>query len=137
MFFQIYAIVVKEFKLFLKDREALTLLFAMPAFFILVMSLALETVYEAGSKERPLEIIVINEDHGPRAQEVLNTLKKHEALSFKRLCSTAQNYTTFWIFNQTQGSDRARTKRANIAPKNLVQSASTTLAGPYCSETRE
>lgn len=81
MFFHIYAIVVKELKLFLKDREALALLFVMPAFFILVMTLALETVYEAGSRERPLEILVINEDQGPGAQKVLDTLKKYEALS--------------------------------------------------------
>jgi len=81
MFFHIYAIVVKELKLFLKDREALALLFVMPAFFILVMTLALETVYETGSRERPLEILVINEDQGPGAQEVLDTLKKSEALS--------------------------------------------------------
>ena len=81
MVFQIYAIFIKELKLFWKDREALALLFAMPAFFILVMSFSLETVFEAGSRERPMEILVINEDRGPLAQEVIDDLKGIEALS--------------------------------------------------------
>jgi len=81
MFFQIYAIVIKELKLLLKDREALTLLFAMPAFFILVMSFALETVFEAGSKQHPLEVLVINEDRGPLAREAIDDLKRIETLS--------------------------------------------------------
>ena len=81
MIFQIYAIFIKELKLLWKDREALALLFAMPAFFILVMSFALETVYEAGSREHPIEILVVNEDEGTTAQEVLEALKKTDALS--------------------------------------------------------
>ena len=81
MLSQIYAIFIKELKLLWKDREALTLLFAMPAFFILVMSFALETVFEAGTAQRPLEILVINEDRGPLAQEAIEDLKRIEALS--------------------------------------------------------
>ncbi len=41
---QIIAITLKELKVVWLDREALALLFAMPMFFILVMSLALQGV---------------------------------------------------------------------------------------------
>jgi ABC-2 type transport system permease protein len=81
MLSQIYAIFIKELKLLWKDREALTLLFAMPAFFILVMSFALETVFEAGTAQHPLEILVINEDRGPLAQEAIDDLRRIETLS--------------------------------------------------------
>ena len=81
MLFQIYAIFIKEMKLLYKDREALALLFIMPAFFILVMSFALKTVYETGSSEHPIEILVINEDKGMLSQKFLKDLKKIEVFS--------------------------------------------------------
>jgi hypothetical protein len=46
---QIIAITLKELKVLWLDREALALLFAMPTFFILVMTFALEGVFQAGS----------------------------------------------------------------------------------------
>ena len=53
MIYQIIAITLKELKVLWLDREALALLFAMPMFFILVMSFALEGVFQAGSKDSP------------------------------------------------------------------------------------
>ena len=57
MIYQIIAITLKELKVLWLDREALALLFAMPMSFILVMSFALEGVFEAGSKAHPIEIL--------------------------------------------------------------------------------
>ncbi len=78
----ILAIVEKEFKVILRDRQALALLFAMPAFFILVMSYALEGVYEAGSRNRPLEVLVVSQDEGPVSRQVKEDLKALEGLIF-------------------------------------------------------
>ena len=64
MLHQIVAIALKELKVLWRDRQALALLFAMPMFFILVMSYALEGVFEAGSKGRPIQVLVVNEDEG-------------------------------------------------------------------------
>ncbi len=64
---QIAAIALKEFSILIKDLEALALLFAMPVFFILIMSFALEGVFEAGTADHPMEILVVNEDAGRMA----------------------------------------------------------------------
>ena len=78
---QVLAIVIKEFKILLRDRQALALLFAMPAFFILVMSFALEGVFESGSKDRPLEVMVVNGDQGEVSQGVIFDLKRLEGVA--------------------------------------------------------
>ena len=73
---QIFAVTMKELKVLCRDREALALLFAMPVFFILVMSLALQGVFESGSRDRPIEILLINEDRGGLAEKTILDLKK-------------------------------------------------------------
>ena len=75
---QILAILAKELKILTRDRQALALLFAMPAFFILVMSYALEGVFETGSKTRPFEVVLVNRDPGRLSQEVIADLKVAE-----------------------------------------------------------
>jgi ABC-2 type transport system permease protein len=77
---QIIAITLKELKVLWLDREALALLFAMPMFFILVMSFALEGVFEAGSKGHPIEILVVHQDGGRLAEQVIADLKRMEGL---------------------------------------------------------
>jgi ABC-2 type transport system permease protein len=77
----IFAVTVKELKVLWHDREALALLFIMPVFFILVMSLSLEGVYGAGSREHPLEILAVNEDQGQTAGKVILDLGKMERLA--------------------------------------------------------
>ena len=67
---QIAAIALKELKILLKDLEALALLFAMPVFFILVMSFALEGVFEAGTANHPIEMLLVNLDKGPIAKQI-------------------------------------------------------------------
>jgi ABC-2 type transport system permease protein len=77
---QILAITLKELKVLWLDREALALLFAMPMFFILVMSFALEGVFEAGSKGHPIEVLVLNQNGGSLAEQAIADLKKLEGL---------------------------------------------------------
>lgn len=77
---QIAAITVKEIKVILSDREALLLLFVMPLFFIVVMSFALQSVFEAGSRERPFRILAVDSDGGSLAAGVIADLKRMEGL---------------------------------------------------------
>jgi len=84
MFRQIAAIALKEFKLLFKDLEALALLFAMPVFFILVMSFALEGVFEAGSEDHPIEILLINMDKGPIAKQISEDMATIKGLKLVR-----------------------------------------------------
>ena len=80
MTYQIIAITLKELKVLWLDREALALLFAMPMFFILVMSFALEGVFQAGSKGHPIEILVSHRKAGPLADQAIADLKRTEGL---------------------------------------------------------
>jgi ABC-2 type transport system permease protein len=77
---QILALTIKEIRVLWHDREALALLFLMPVFFILVMSLALQGVFESGSRKRPIEILAINEDKGGEAKKIIFTLGKMEGI---------------------------------------------------------
>jgi ABC-2 type transport system permease protein len=78
---QVLAIVIKELRILMRDWQALALLFAMPAFFILVMSFALEGVFESGSRDRPIEIMVVNRDGGGVSQGVISDLKRMEGVT--------------------------------------------------------
>jgi ABC-2 type transport system permease protein len=80
MIYQIIAITLKELKVLWLDREALALLFAMPMFFILVMSFALEGVFQAGSKGHPIEILVVHQKGGLLADQAIADLKGMEGL---------------------------------------------------------
>ncbi|MBP1698115.1 MAG: type transporter [Deltaproteobacteria bacterium] len=81
MIHQIIAITFKELKVLWLDREALALLFAMPMFFILVMSFALEGVFEAGQKGHPIEVMVVNRNGGVLAEQTIADLKRLEGLT--------------------------------------------------------
>ena len=78
---QIIAISLKEFNVLWRDREALALLFIMPVFFILLMSLALEGVFETGTSARPLNILVVNEDRGDEAHKTIAALTKMSGIT--------------------------------------------------------
>ncbi len=81
MIYQILAITEKELRVLWRDREALVLLFAMPLFFILVMSWALQGVYQTGSKDRPVEVLVVNRDKGNEAAGIISELNEMEGLA--------------------------------------------------------
>lgn len=78
---QILAIASKELKILWRDRQALALLFLMPTFFILVMSFALEGVFEAGTRSRPLEVLVVNLDRGDLAARTIAATKHLDGLT--------------------------------------------------------
>jgi len=78
---QIIAIAVKELKVLWHDLEALAVLFAMPMFFILVMSFALEGVFEAGKKGHPIELLIVNLDEGSVSRQAIDDLKRVEGLA--------------------------------------------------------
>lgn len=78
---QIVAITFKELKVVWLDREALALLFAMPLFFILVMSFALQGAFEAGTRERPVKVLAVHPREDPLAQQVVADLKRVEGLA--------------------------------------------------------
>jgi ABC-2 type transport system permease protein len=73
---RVHALVVKELQVLWQDRPALALLFVMPAFFIVVMSFALDSVFEAGTERRPLVVLAANEDSGPVGGRVLDELRR-------------------------------------------------------------
>jgi ABC-2 type transport system permease protein len=73
---QITAVAIKELQLLWQDRPALAVLFLMPAFFIVVMSLALQNVFEAGTRDRPIQVLVVDEDDGPIAARLLRALER-------------------------------------------------------------
>ena len=74
------AITIKEFQLLWRDRQALALLFLMPAFFILIMSFALRGVFEAGTRSHPIEILVVNQDTGGAAQETIEQARSLDGI---------------------------------------------------------
>lgn len=78
----VIAIAVKEIKVLCYDRQALALLFLMPVFFILVMSFALEGVFDVGTKNRPLHVFFVNQDKGKQADRTIDALKRLEGFSF-------------------------------------------------------
>ncbi|RYU62934.1 ABC transporter permease [Methylolobus aquaticus] len=77
----IAAIAVKELRLLWRDRQALALLFLMPAFFILVMSVALEGVFDAGTRSHPLQILIVNQDRGEAAHDTLEQARALEGVT--------------------------------------------------------
>ena len=57
MLYQIYAITVKELKILLRDAAALELLFLMPIMFIVVMTVAINGVFDGGSKNMKIAFL--------------------------------------------------------------------------------
>lgn len=85
MFRQIQALVTKEIKLLRRDLKAVLMLFLMPAFFIIIMSLALKGVFEAGTRHQPIDIWVVNLDSGTLATETLKAGRDLEGIVFREL----------------------------------------------------
>jgi ABC-2 type transport system permease protein len=81
MFYQIYAITIKELKILFRDSATLSVLFLMPMMFILVMSYALNGVFDSGSNNNPIPLLVVNADRGTVAKTVVNDLKTVSGLT--------------------------------------------------------
>jgi len=61
---QILAITIKDLKILTRDRAGMITLFAMPLMFILVMSVALQSAFQVGGDDNPIELLVVNQDSG-------------------------------------------------------------------------
>ena len=78
---QIFAIAIKDLKILLRDRAGMISLFAMPIMFILVMSVALEGVFEMGGDDNPIELLVVNQDAGQIAENVIEEMDTLEGIT--------------------------------------------------------
>jgi len=74
------AFTMKELKILWKDPAGLALLFAMPLFFIVAMSMALEGVFESGGKNRPIALLVVNQDQEFWSRKITAELTQLEGL---------------------------------------------------------
>ena len=81
MLYQTYATAVKEFKVLLKDRGALALLFIMPLAFILVFAGAGSGASSVGTEESKINLLVVNQDGGGLAGEVLDQLRTMDGVA--------------------------------------------------------
>jgi ABC-2 type transport system permease protein len=67
---QIFALTLKDLKIFFKDRGHVVLIFLQPLMFIVLMSYALNGVFHSG-EDRPIRLLAVNEDRGRQAASVL------------------------------------------------------------------
>ncbi len=74
MFNQLFALAWKDLKIFFKDPAAVALTFLTPFVFIVVMSYALQGVF-GSSEEEALQILVVNQDRGERADGIIQALR--------------------------------------------------------------
>jgi len=81
MFTQILAIAQKEIKVLFHDRGSLIALFGLPIAFILVMTVALDGVFTSGTSDKPIVMLVSNQDTGALAARVVDDLRSAEGLS--------------------------------------------------------
>ncbi len=64
----------KEFLLLTRDVHAVTVLFVMPAVFIMIMSLAMRDLFESQSGVS-IDVLVVNRDAGKGAEAFLKAIK--------------------------------------------------------------
>jgi ABC-2 type transport system permease protein len=69
---QIFALTLKDLKIFFKDRGAMILIFLQPLMFIIIMSLALSGLYRSGD----IRLLAVNQDQGKQADGFLRQLGK-------------------------------------------------------------
>ncbi len=78
---QIFAIALKEIKVLFHDRGSLIALFGLPIAFILVMTVSLDGVFTTGTSDKPIVMLVSNQDKGQLAASVVTDLRGAEGLS--------------------------------------------------------
>ncbi len=77
----IWALMWKDLKIFFKDRGALVLILVQPFMFIVVMSYALAGMFTPA--EDRLRVLVVNQDRGTYAAEVLASLEEMDGVVFE------------------------------------------------------
>ena len=80
------ASVKKETRLILRDKEALAILFILPAVFVLIMSLALEDAFSERGGVR-FSLLIANEDTGLVGKTVANAFSRNKAFQVQTLDS--------------------------------------------------
>ena len=71
---QILAMTWKDLKIFFKDPGAVALILLQPLMFIIIMSYALSGLFRSG--DRPIQLLVVNQDTGRQAMAVIRDLGK-------------------------------------------------------------
>ena len=74
-------ILKKEFLLIVRDIHAVTVLFVMPAVFILIMTLAMQDLFELHSSV-VIDILAVNHDTGKRSVALLKAMEEHNTFRF-------------------------------------------------------
>ncbi|MCE5264564.1 MAG: ABC transporter permease [Deltaproteobacteria bacterium] len=74
----------KEFLLISRDIHAVTVLFVMPAVFIMIMSLAMRDLFELHSTVH-IDVLAVNRDEGKRSAEFLKALEELRTFKFHLL----------------------------------------------------
>ncbi|MCG2767663.1 MAG: ABC transporter permease [Chloroflexota bacterium] len=77
---QILSITWKDLKILFKDIGGLTTLFLMPMMFIIVMSIALQGMFDGGDTGQPWHLPVVNLDGGDLAAEVIAQLDNMDGI---------------------------------------------------------
>jgi ABC-2 type transport system permease protein len=80
MLHKIFAITLKDLKVLVRDRGGMVALFLMPLMFILVMSAAQQNSYQIGDSDNPVELMVVNNDQGKLADDVIAALSKVDGI---------------------------------------------------------
>jgi ABC-2 type transport system permease protein len=74
----------KEFLLIRRDIHAVTVLFIMPAMFIMIMSLAMRDLFESHSNVS-IDVFVVNRDAGKGAEAFVKAIEKLPTFKFHRI----------------------------------------------------
>ncbi|MBE9515745.1 MAG: ABC transporter permease [Proteobacteria bacterium] len=80
-FSQLLAAVTKEAKLILRDREALAILFIMPAIFVLIMSLALQDAFKEQGGGVQFSMLIVDKDGGETGMRLIEAFSNSKAFA--------------------------------------------------------
>ncbi|MCK9196897.1 MAG: ABC transporter permease, partial [Syntrophales bacterium] len=78
---KLFYILKKEFLLIIRDVHAVTVLFILPAVFILIMTLAMKDLFELHSSV-VIDILAVNHDSGKRSAAFLKAMEEHNTFRF-------------------------------------------------------
>lgn len=87
----LFALIRKELLLLRRDWHALALLFVMPAFFILLMSLAMRDVFATG-RTSTFKYYLVNQDTTAFTESIANAIGKHEVFQVVALDSADKRH---------------------------------------------
>ncbi len=102
----------KEFRLITRDIHAVTVLFVMPAVFIMIMSLAMRDLFELHSSVS-IDVLAVNRDAGKNAEAFVKAIEGLRTFKFHRL---SKDFTTDQIKERMLSGD---TKFALIIREGL------------------